>query len=106
MWFSQLLAPPLGALRVGNAGQRTHNDTALDLLQNKWKGKGVEIERAPFQFDGANPPLSWHLTKGQKSKIEKQWSNERNNPGDTRAGWDRVHAFLSSEDNGSTQSGE
>jgi hypothetical protein len=87
------------------ASARTMTPNSI-FYKTNGRGKGVEIERAILQFDGADPPLSWHLTKGQKSKIEKQWSNEWNNPGDTRAGWDRVHAFLSSEDNGSTQSGE
>lgn len=114
MWFSQLLAPPQGALSVRNTGQRTHNDTELDLLQDKWNGEGddakkqdesVEIKRALFEFDGANPPLSWHLTNGQRNAIKQEWLEEVNDPDDTCAGWDRVRAFLSSEDNGRTPSG-
>ena len=114
MWFSQLLAPPQGALSVRNTGQRTHNDTELDLLQDKWNGEGdsakkqdenVEIKRALFEFDGANPPLSWHLTNGQRNAIKQEWREEVNDPDDTCAGWDRVRAFLSTEDNGRTPSG-
>jgi hypothetical protein len=97
-WFSQILAPPQGALNVRNTGQRTHNDTELDLLQDKWKAEGdVEITRALFEFDGANPPLSWHLTDEQKETIRAEWNQEVNDPLDSCAGWDRVHDFLSSD---------
>jgi hypothetical protein len=97
-WFSQILAPPQGALNVRNSGQRTHNDTELDLLQDKWRAEGnVDITRALFEFDGTNPPLSWHLTDEQKEKIRAEWKQEVNDPLDSCAGWDRVHDFLSSE---------
>ncbi|MBA2713130.1 MAG: patatin-like phospholipase family protein, partial [Rubrobacteraceae bacterium] len=101
-WFSQILAPPQGALSVRNTGQRTHNDVELDLLQDKWsreadakEHKGhVEITRALFEFDGENPPLSWHLTNDQKDKIEQEWREEVDDPSDSCAGWDRVQTFL------------
>jgi hypothetical protein len=97
--FSQILAPPQGALNVRNTGQRTHNDTELDLLQEKWSAKkrNVKIKRALFEFDGANPPLSWHLTDDQKENIRAEWNEEVNDPSDSCAGWDRVHDFLSSD---------
>lgn len=94
-WFSQILAPPQGALNVRNTGQRTHNDTELDLLQDKWKARDdVEITRALFEFDGANPPLSWHLTAEHKDEIERQWRKEIDDPDDSCKGWDRVRTFL------------
>lgn len=99
-WFSQILAPPLAVLSVRNTGQRTHNDVELDLLQDKWKKDGVEIRRAVFEFDGADPPLSWHLTNEQKRKIQTEWAEELNDSRDTCAGWDRVQEFLSSEGEG------
>jgi hypothetical protein len=100
-WFSQILAPPLAVLSVRNTGQRTHNDVELDLLQNKWKEKDdVEIRRAVFEFDGADPPLSWHLTEEQKRKIQSEWEEELTSRRDTCAGWKRVKNFLSSEDTG------
>lgn len=99
-WFSQILAPPLTVLSVRNTGQRTHNDVELDLLQGKWKKNGVEIRRAVFEFDGADPPLSWHLTSEQKRNVQTEWAEELNDPGDTCAGWDRVQEFLSSKGEG------
>jgi hypothetical protein len=99
-WFSQILAPPLAVLSVRPTGQRTHNDVELDLLQDKWKKSGVEIRRAVFEFDGADPPLSWHLTDEQKRKIQTEWADELNDPRDTCAGWDRVREFLSSKGEG------
>jgi hypothetical protein len=99
-WFSQILAPPLAILSVRPTGQRTHNDVELDLLQGKWERNGVEIRRAVFEFDGADPPLSWHLTNEQKRKIQTEWAEELNDPRDACAGWDRVQEFLSSEGEG------
>jgi hypothetical protein len=105
-WFSQILAPPFiqilappqGALNVRNTGQRTHNDTELDLLKDKWGAeRDVKITRALFEFDGVNPPLSWHLTKDQKENIRAEWNEEVNDPSDSCAGWDRVHDFLSDD---------
>jgi hypothetical protein len=80
---------------VRNTGQRTHNDTELDLLQDKWKATDeVEITRVLFEFDGANPPLSWHLAAQQKDEIERQWRKEVDDPDDSCKGWDRARTFL------------
>ena len=90
-------------LNVRDTGQRTYNDVELDLLQSKWKEKDdhdVDIERAVFEFDGADPPLSWHLTDEQKDSIRTEWREELKDPEDTCAGWDRVKEFLSPEGEG------
>jgi hypothetical protein len=102
-WFFQILAPPSTALNVRNTGQRTHNDVELDLLQGKWatnEGHRVEITRAVFEFDGADPPLSWHLTEQQKRRIEEEWRNELEEPNNRCAGWKRVKNFMNEQAEG------
>ena len=95
-WFYQLFAPAATVLNVRDTGQRTHNEVELDLLVEKWAEKDahrVEIQRIAFEFDGADPPLSWHLTEKDKHAIEENWDDESKR-------WGPVRDFLTQEGSG------
>ena len=59
-------------------------------------------ERALFEFDCPNPPLSWHLTEEQKDDIDKEWRDEIDDEtdqvpegsGNEEGGWAKVKRFL------------
>jgi len=79
-WFFQLFAPIQAVLGVRSAGQIAHNDIELDLLQAKWKQKGVDIETVSFVFPDKNAPLSWHLIQEQKDAIRAAWQSQMGEP--------------------------
>ena len=97
-WFFQAYAPLVALFAVRTAGQRSHNQVELKLLQEKWAGR-VNITPAIFEFgsrqDGSappelpSPPLSWHLTARQKEAIESEWSDQKNG-----TEWNKVRNFL------------
>jgi hypothetical protein len=95
-WFYQAFVPALTVLNVRDAGQRTHNEVELCLLIDKWNEKEdkVEIARAVFEFDGADTPLSWHLTEKDKRLIQENWEAELEKDRNKREGWDKVKDFL------------
>ena len=45
----------------------------LELLKENWDSKGVELKVVNFRFQGAQPPLSWHLRDCDKENIKKGW---------------------------------
>jgi hypothetical protein len=79
-WFFQLFAPILAVLGVRSAGQIAHNDIELEMLQAKWREKGIEITTVPFVFPDKNAPLSWHLIQEQKDAIHKAWATKMHEP--------------------------
>jgi hypothetical protein len=79
-WFLQLIAPVTTLMNARTAGQVSHRDIELKLLQQKWKERKVEIDVAKFDFDPAlpdgkkpDPPLSWHLMPLQIKAIRDEW---------------------------------
>lgn len=88
--FYQSFAPISAMLHVRSTGQLSHNEEDVDLLQRAKFPTNVSIESAVFQFPGANPPLSWHLTQTEKSNITDAWNRELSS-GD---GWKTVRNFL------------
>jgi hypothetical protein len=95
-WFYQSFAPFSTLLHVRNAGQLSRSEVELDLLQRAWRAGRRNIEILPFQFSG-EPPLSWHLTAGQKQNIRDEWPRElfERKGKDGRSKWDQVKSFLS-----------
>ena len=87
-WFYQALAPLAAMYFTRNAGQNAHNDIELELLTQKWRLQGIEIETVPFEFDGVDAPLSWHLTFSEITAIEEHWVTSM------KPCLDRVKAFL------------
>lgn len=99
-WFYQTYAPLEAMFAVRTAGQRSHDQVELKLLQEKWRGK-VSIEPVAFEFGGSqaetnpfnpefeNPPLTWHLTTRQKRAIEDEWNVRA-----TGSEWQQVRDFL------------
>jgi predicted acylesterase/phospholipase RssA len=108
-WFYQYTAPLRTVLGVRRTGQRAHNDLELDLLVDKWDEQDkaneqdkqggrephrVEITRALFEFDRGDPPLSWHLSAGDKERIKDNWDAEIDEWDNACAGWEKVKTFL------------
>lgn len=108
-WFYQYTAPLRTVLGVRSTGQRAHNDLELDLLVDKWDEQDkeneqdkqggqephrVEITRALFEFDRGDPPLSWHLSAGDKQRIQENWEAEIDEWDNACAGWEKVKTFL------------
>lgn len=98
-WFFQTYAPLTALFAVRTAGQRSHNQVELKLLQEKWASKVNIQPSAIFEFgsrpDGSvsphlpAPPLSWHLTARQQEVIESEWSAQGNG-----SEWNKVRTFL------------
>ena len=77
--FLQGYSPALTLLNIRTAAQRANADSRIKLLSEKWNNKksGPRIQTVVFEYDcqkDEEPPLSWHLTKGEKEKIENCWS--------------------------------
>ncbi|HEV3206272.1 MAG TPA: patatin-like phospholipase family protein [Terriglobales bacterium] len=98
-WFFQTYAPLEALFEVRTAGQRSHNQVELKLLQDKWAGKVNIAPPAIFEFgsrpDGSPPPdippppLSWHLTARQQEAIESDWNAQKGGPE-----WVKIRNFL------------
>ncbi len=98
-WFFQTYAPLAALFAVRTAGQRSHNQVELKLLQEKWAGKVKILPSAIFEFgsrpDGSRrpnlppPPLSWHLTALQQETIESEWNDQKGG-----SEWIKVRNFL------------
>jgi hypothetical protein len=87
-WFYQAFAPLATMLKVWGAAQVSHNEAEYGLLQRSWAGK-VDLHSVVLEFPAEHPPLSWHLTSGQKKAILQAW----NTPA-VRACRDQVRDFL------------
>jgi hypothetical protein len=75
-WLYQSYAPLATILHVRDTGQRSHNDLEVRLLADKWKNEKVEIRDAVFEYDGADPPLSWHLNPREQNELKKSWERQ------------------------------
>jgi hypothetical protein len=75
-WFYQAWAPLEAMLEVRTTGQRSHNDEEFQRLQALWCRQGVKIETVVFEFQGDRAPLSWHLTGGDKKRLDEEWARE------------------------------
>jgi len=92
-WFYQAWAPLEAMLQVRTTGQLSNNEDEFLRLQQQWASRGVEIDNAVFQFCGARPPLSWHLSGHDKEAIVTEWQREIA----TGGGWQVVRAFLAGQ---------
>jgi hypothetical protein len=81
-WFMATVGPLLTLFKVRDPILATRNLMEVDLLINRWKDKGVEIDYFPIFFpqqtefskNGQHqPPLSWKLTDSQKEAIKIGW---------------------------------
>ena len=91
-WTYQLLAPLGAMLEVRTAGQIAHNEAELCLLIKRWQldPRQIRIERVLLEFPEPNPPLSWHLTRGERARIGEQWQRLMAAP----CPWGAIRAFL------------
>jgi hypothetical protein len=83
-WLYQSFAPLGTLLHVRDTGQFAHNRVELQLLIDKWKGgsgsRPVTITDVVFEYDGASPPLSWHLNRLEKQDLKNSWTHVADNP--------------------------
>jgi predicted acylesterase/phospholipase RssA len=107
-WAYQLFAPAETVLNVRKSAQRARNDVELDLLVDKWSENDehrVAIERATFEYDCPDPPLSWHLTEAQKVDIDQEWQDEiddeveqvQDGSDDNEGGWRKIQDYLAED---------
>jgi hypothetical protein len=75
-WFYQVYAPLDALLGARDVGQLSHDEDEVALLQRAL-GSRVALSSAVFQFCGGSPPLSWHMTDPQKTRIADEWAKER-----------------------------
>ena len=98
-WFYQAYAPLSTLLNVRDTGQLARNDEDVALFTRVWEGR-VAVSTATLQFCTEGdvtwrnaPPMSWHMTKDQKSAITAQWQQEQGSPN-----MQRILDFLSAPD--------
>jgi hypothetical protein len=82
-WAWQIIAPPAAFVNGRTFGQWAGGNQVLRLLIDKWKVRGVRIGVHLFDFPAASlgpvcqiEPLSWKLTRQQKTCIENGWNAE------------------------------
>jgi hypothetical protein len=75
---------------VRTAGQVSHRDVELALLQDKWRGRGIQIDHVNFELEKDDAPLSWHLMPKQKEDIVNAWNSDTR----VRQARDQVARFL------------
>jgi len=85
-WFYQTYAPLSTLISVKETGQLARNDEDIALFRRTWQDT-VAISTATLQFCTHgdvtwrnSPPLSWHMTKEQKSAIDTEWELEQQSP--------------------------
>lgn len=76
-WLLQLLDPILILINVRSAGQVSHRDVEMELLCDKWRERGIDIDDVHFQLNKGNAPLSWHLMPTQKAAIKDAWNTDK-----------------------------
>jgi hypothetical protein len=70
-FFYQMFAPLTGLYQARVAGQSLRADEQFDVFSRYWKGRGVEIHNAAFEFEeNEEAPLSWRLTQKQKLELD------------------------------------
>lgn len=94
-WSYQLHAPLGAMLEVRTAGQIAHNEAELCLLIRRWQldPRQIRIRRLLLEFPEASPPLSWHLTRGERDRIREEWNRLMAQP----CPWGTVRSFLANE---------
>ncbi len=95
--YYQSLAPLYTLLNVRTTGQLSRNDAELEIFMRYWRTKGVNIETVIFEFPRKEnedaPPLSWHLSSRQKTRIENAW-NEISSKTDDNQAWKAFANFI------------
>jgi hypothetical protein len=75
-WLLQLIDPIRILVSVRTAGQSSHRDVEIKLLEDKWRAHGVQIDHVNFELEKSDAPLSWHLMPKQKADIVDAWDSE------------------------------
>jgi hypothetical protein len=89
-WVQQLIDPILILVNARTAGQVSHRDVEVGLLQDKWRALGIHIDHVNFELEKEDAPLSWHLMPKQKQNITDAWATSDG----VKAARARVKQFL------------
>jgi hypothetical protein len=72
-WFYASVGPLVALARVRDSTQLERNRVELDLLQEKWRARGVPFKYVIFEPTGPGP-LSWKLTDRERRRVLAYWS--------------------------------
>ncbi|HEX6739915.1 MAG TPA: hypothetical protein VF310_16675, partial [Vicinamibacteria bacterium] len=71
-WLYALAGPGVALARVRSSTQLARNRVELDLLQQKWRLRGVPFSYIIFEQPGPGP-LSWKLTDRERDRVLADW---------------------------------
>ncbi len=103
-WFFQSFAPLETLYKMRSAAQYSRDETEFALLQQTLAARCVTLDRVSFPYEIADdptrpaPPLSWHLTPIDISRIQNTWNAYKND----KQAISRVISFLQSSQNPAT----
>jgi hypothetical protein len=76
-WLYGTAGPPVALARVRSSTQLARNRVELDLLQQKWRLRGVPFTYVIFEQPGPGP-LSWKLTDRERERVLADWGESPN----------------------------
>lgn len=95
--YYQSLAPLYTLLNVRTTGQLSRNDAEMEIFMRYWRTRGINIQTVIFEFPRTDneeaPPLSWHLSDAQKTRIDEAW-NDISNETDENKAWNAFTSFI------------
>jgi hypothetical protein len=104
-WFFQSFAPLETLYKMRSAAQYSRDETEFALLQQTLAARCVKLDRVTFPYEIADdptrpaPPLSWHLTPIDISRIQNTWNGYK----DDKRAISKVISFLQSSQNATAQ---
>lgn len=76
-WVYSAAGPLLTMMHVRTSAQVARNDLELRLFQKRWQERGLTVHLVEFLLRDRDAPLSWHLTRGERCRIDRiWWTNE------------------------------
>jgi len=69
-WVFELFGPAQALLAVRGASQDVRNAIEWNLLDDRFPNR---VTRVPVVSSTPNPPLSWHLSRGDVDALEAEW---------------------------------
>jgi hypothetical protein len=76
-WLYATVGPLVTLSRVRSSTQLARNRVELDLLQQKWRSRGVPFTYVIFEPAGPGP-LSWKLTDRERERVLAYWGESPN----------------------------
>jgi hypothetical protein len=76
-WFYATVGPLVALAHVRGSTQLMRNRVELDLMQQKWRLRGVPFTYVIFEPSGPGP-LSWKLTEHERQRVLAHWGESPN----------------------------